>query len=125
MGGVGRIGWIQVDCADPVLLATFWADVLVTEIDGPLLGEPPHYVGLVPPSPGHPIVNFQRVPEPRATKNRLHLDVVVDDVEEATARVVGLGGSRFPSEDFSEYGFHWRVMADLEGNEFCLIYRLP
>ena len=61
-------------------------------------------------------------PETKTVKNRLHVDVAVDEVGSATARIQGLGGGRLPCEDFHEYGYHWRVMADPEGNEFCLIY---
>jgi predicted enzyme related to lactoylglutathione lyase len=122
MGRVGRLGWIQIDCADPEALAGFWSEVLGVEIDQPALGDPPHYVGLIPATPHEPVVTFQRVTEGKTTKNRLHLDVAVDEVEAATLRIEGLGGRRLPSRDFSEYGFHWRVMADPEGNEFCLIY---
>ena len=120
MDRVGRLGWIQIDCADPIGLATFWSRVLGAEIDRPL-GDPPHYVGLVPAGPGRPVVSFQRVPEPRTVKNRLHLDVEVDDIEAATVRVESMGGTRLSSDDFSEHGFHWRVMADPDGNEFCLV----
>ncbi len=68
-------------------------------------------------------MSFQRVPEPKITKNRVHLDLVVDDVNAATARIESLGGRRRrPGADFTEYGFSWRTMADPEGNEFCLIY---
>jgi predicted enzyme related to lactoylglutathione lyase len=97
--------------------------VLGVEIDA-ALGEPPHYLGLVPAGSGAPAVSFHRVPEAKVVKNRLHFDVAVDDVETASARIEDLGGSRLASNDFSEYGFHWRVMADPEGNEFCLIYSL-
>jgi len=124
MERIGRLGWIQVDCADPVRLATFWSQVLGTEIDRPWFGDPPHYVGLIPLEAGQPVLTFHRVPEAKTTKNRLHLDVAVDEVEAATTRVVGLGGGRSPAADVSEYGFHWRVMLDPEGNEFCLIHSL-
>jgi predicted enzyme related to lactoylglutathione lyase len=123
---VGRLGAIQVDCADPVLLGRFWAEVLGTEMQEPL-GDPPHYVNLGrwSAAPGAVLVAFQRVPEPRAGKNRLHLDVEVEDVEEATTRVEALGGARVQAEDFHEYGYHWRVMTDPEGNEFCLVFSVP
>jgi predicted enzyme related to lactoylglutathione lyase len=120
MEAVGRLGWIQIDCADPVGLATFWGAMLGQAFDEPL-GDPVHYLGLVPTVPGSPVVSFQRVPEAKTVKNRLHLDVVVDDVDAAVARVVDLGGSVGP-EATHEYGFSWRVAADPEGNEFCLIY---
>ena len=92
MDAVGRVGWIQIDCADPVGLATFWGAMLGQEFDE-ALGDPVHYLGLVPTVPGAPVVSFQRVPEAKTVKNRLHLDVVVEDVEAASARVVELGGS--------------------------------
>jgi len=120
MDAVGRVGWIQIDCADPVGLATFWGAMLGQESDEPL-GDPVHYLGLVPTTPGAPVVSFQRVPEAKTVKNRLHLDVVVDDVEAATHRVVELGGSVEP-DAHREYGFSWRLAADPEGNEFCLIF---
>lgn len=123
MERVGRLGWIQIDCANPARLAAFWSRVLGVEIDG-ALGEPPHYLGLVPASAGAPVVSFHRVSEAKVVKNRLHLDIAVDDVETASARIEELGGARLASDDFSEYGFRWRVMADPEGNEFCLIYSL-
>jgi predicted enzyme related to lactoylglutathione lyase len=124
MDRVGRLGWVQIDCADPDRLAAFWSDVLGLEIDAPL-GDPPHYLGLVPAGPDAPAVSFHRVPEPKVVKNRLHFDIAVDDVDSATTRVEALGGTRAAADDFSEYGFHWRLMADPEGNEFCLIYDNP
>jgi predicted enzyme related to lactoylglutathione lyase len=124
MEPVGRLGWIQIDCRDPLELAAFWGAVLGLEIDEEYLGDPPRYVGLVPVEPDHPQVNFQRVPEPKTVKNRLHLDLRVDDVDEATARIEALGGRRLQPEDVHEYGYHWRVLTDPEGNEFCLIYEM-
>jgi predicted enzyme related to lactoylglutathione lyase len=120
MRAIGRLGWIQIDANDPMLLAGFWGQVLGLEIDDPL-GDPPHYVGLIPIAEGL-VVSFQRVPERKTLKNRLHLDVEVEDVDEAQAKIEALGGRRLPIDDLSEYGFRWRPMADPEGNEFCLIF---
>jgi predicted enzyme related to lactoylglutathione lyase len=54
------------------------------------------------------------------------LDIRVDDVEVATARIEALGGRRRRLDaDFMEYGYCWRTMADPDGNEFCLIYNCP
>jgi hypothetical protein len=72
MDRVGEIGWIQIDCRDPMALAAFWGEVLGQDIDPDYLGDPPQYVGLVPPNPDLPQVNFQRVPESKTVKNRLH-----------------------------------------------------
>jgi predicted enzyme related to lactoylglutathione lyase len=124
MDAVGRLGWVQVDSTDPMRLVEFWSQVLGREVT-PTFGDPVHYVGLVATFPGEQILSFHRVPEPKTVKNRLHLDVLVDDVEEATRRIEDLGGARFPAEDYAEYGFRWRVMTDPEGNEFCLIFAEP
>jgi predicted enzyme related to lactoylglutathione lyase len=66
---------------------------------------------------------MQRVPEAKGAKNRLHLDLYPDDLDEASTRVEALGGSRVSPEDVREFGYRWRVMADPAGNEFCLIVR--
>ena len=121
MESVGGLDAITIDCADPLALARFWAAVFGTQLEAPN-SDPPHYVDLVPVS-GVPILRFQRVPEPKTTKNRLHLDVSVEDLDQACARVEPLGGTRAPDIDFSEYGYDWRVMTDPEGNEFCLVIR--
>ena len=52
-------------------------------------------------------------------KNRAHIDLDVTDLEVAIRRVVDLGGTRL--DEFSEYGITWAVMADPDGNEFCLV----
>jgi predicted enzyme related to lactoylglutathione lyase len=119
-GPIGRVGWIQIDARDPMRVAAFWSEVLDRAIDGPL-GDPPHYVGLVPRG-NEVVISFQRVPEAKTVKNRLHLDIEVADVDEAQAAIEALGGRRLPMDDFEEHGFRWRQMADPEGNEFCLIF---
>jgi hypothetical protein len=60
-------------------------------------GGQPQYIDLLP-LPGVPTLRFQRVPEPKTTKNRLHLDVSVDDLDEACARVEAFGGRRDPHD---------------------------
>jgi len=117
---VGIWNSVQIDCADPVALAEFWARVLGSSVND-VIGDPPHYVSVDPTAPGGPWLSFQRVKEPKTVKNRLHLDLTVDDVDEACERIEALGGRRVPGPDLAEYGFRWRVMADPEGNEFCLV----
>ena len=115
-------GWnLAAHCPDPERLATFWGAVLgVAIVDR--LGDPPRFVNLAAAEVGAPQLSFQRVPEPKMVKNRLHLDVHVVDVEVACARVIALGGRRRDDHDFSEFGYSWRRMVDPEGNEFCLIF---
>jgi predicted enzyme related to lactoylglutathione lyase len=119
VSGLGGLDAITIDCADPLRSARFWATVFGTDV-GESDGEGPHYVDLLP-APGVPTLRFQRVSEPKLTKNRLHLDVSVEDLDEACARIEALGGRRISEQALTEYGYEWLVMADLEGNEFCLV----
>ena len=118
---VGRIGAVMVDCADPERLAAFWAEVFAVEIED-RLGDPPQFVNLAQLESGAPYLCFQRVPEAKAVKNRLHLDISVEDVDVACAGIERLGGRRRDDRDFHEYGYSWRRMADPDGNEFCLTF---
>ena len=118
MDPVGSLDAITIDCADPLELARFWAAVFGTGIESSV-GDGPHYVDLLP-VPGVPVLRFQRVPDQKITKNRLHLDMLVVDLDQACARVETLGGQKAPGQPVTEYGFSWIVMQDPEGNEFCL-----
>jgi predicted enzyme related to lactoylglutathione lyase len=119
-----RLGWVQVDCADPEALARFWGDLLGVGVDGRVGSSPvgPRYVVLERQAGSGVALSFQWVPEAKRVKNRLHLDVVAAQGLERAARLVEeLGGSRAPGADFDEDGWQWRVMTDPEGNEFCLV----
>jgi predicted enzyme related to lactoylglutathione lyase len=122
-GGIGRLEAITIDCADPIALARFWAGLFGTEIDSVNDGDGPVYVDLRA-TPYVPTLRFQRVPEPKVVKNRLHLDIEVADLEEARARVEALGGQRISEGTLEEFGYRWVVMADPEGNELCLVTRV-
>ncbi|MCQ0021771.1 VOC family protein [Streptomyces somaliensis DSM 40738] len=105
---------IVFDCADPAALARFWAGLLGGE---PVDREPDwSYVD----PPGFVRVAFQRVPEGKAVKNRLHLDLEGGDVEAAAERAVALGAVRAGGLVRDAYGT-FRVMRDPEGNEFCFV----
>jgi predicted enzyme related to lactoylglutathione lyase len=117
---VARWMAVQVDCADPVSLAEFWAQVVGGTVDE-VLGDPPLYVAIRPAAEGGTWLSFQRGPEPKVVKNRLHLDLWPDDLDAATERIEAMGGSRTSDEVAEEFGFRWRVMADPEGNGFCLV----
>jgi predicted enzyme related to lactoylglutathione lyase len=116
---IARLDSVTVDCRDPERMATFWASVFGTaeEWRG---GDPVQYIDLAG-TDGSPVIRFQRVPEQKTVKNRLHFDLRVDDIEEACHRAIGLGGARVEQGDFREYDAVFRVMLDPEGNEFCLV----
>jgi ribonuclease E len=90
MGATPQLGWIQVDCEDPERLAAFWAALLATDVRG-RLGEPPQYVFLNAAGGDAPRLSFQRVPQAKQGKNRIHFDLAVTDLEEATRSAVALG----------------------------------
>lgn len=100
-----------IDCADPELLASFWARLL----GRPIAARTGPYVWLTRgKGPG---VGFQKVAEPRAGKNRIHFDVASPDPAAEQQRVEALGGRLL--QQYAAGGF--LVMADPEGNEFCII----
>jgi predicted enzyme related to lactoylglutathione lyase len=115
---------VVIDSQDPQGLAPFWQQALHYRRAGELAG----YVVLAPPTddagPGRPVLVLQRVAEPRAGKNRLHLDLHDDDVPAQITRLQALG-ARPIGEPVTELleaaGIWWQVMADPEGNEFCLV----
>ncbi|MDT7546878.1 MAG: hypothetical protein QOE99_2988 [Actinomycetota bacterium] len=106
---------ITVDCTDAEAMAGFWAALLGVEVRGRWH----EYVGLTPPAPGHPRLLFQQVSGPRPAHRTTHVDLHVDDLEEATARVVSLGGRVVEDQVHDET--RWRVCADIEDNPFCLV----
>jgi predicted enzyme related to lactoylglutathione lyase len=107
---------LVLDCADPDVLAKFWAAALrYTNV-----GAAGAYVLLLPPDPTQPKLLLQRVAEPKTAKNRMHLDIHVPDIDAEAARLESLGAHRISSDAMSEHGTRWHVMTDPAGNEFCV-----
>jgi predicted enzyme related to lactoylglutathione lyase len=111
---------IVIDAADPDALRDFWVAAMRYEP----FGAAGAYRSATPPA-GEvgPKIVFQQVDDPRTpTKNRLHLDIVVgDEIEAETARLLELGATKVTGL-IEEVGTSWIVLADPEGNEFCLVY---
>ncbi|MFI8432196.1 VOC family protein [Streptomyces sp. NPDC079020] len=108
---------ITIDCADAYRLAGFWSQVLgspVSDDDAP--GDPEALVE----APGAALL-FITVPEPKATKNRLHLDIQPDDRsrDEEVERLLALGAT-LVGDHRRPNGRGWATLADPEGNEFCV-----
>jgi predicted enzyme related to lactoylglutathione lyase len=113
-----KVGYLVIDTLDPNELAPFWCGLLGVQVDT-TIGEG-EFLILSPTEDGL-TVGFQRVPEAKTGKNRVHLDLVVDDLDSATAEVERLGGRWLePGTTRELEGFRWRCMADPEGNEFDL-----
>jgi predicted enzyme related to lactoylglutathione lyase len=107
---------VTIDCADPVRLGTFWGQLLGLRSSEPL----PGWVRIGNLGEATPVVNFQPVPEPKVGKVRTHLDVRVDDIQEALSTVIELGG-RFLGQRYDYDEGIVMTMADPEGNEFCIV----
>ena len=107
---------LVLDCADPERLAEFWAEALGYAN----VGSADVYVALYPREGNGPKLLLQRVTEPKVTKNRMHLDIEVPDIDVEADRLTGLGAQRVSNDTCSEHGSTWILMADPEGNEFCI-----
>jgi catechol 2,3-dioxygenase-like lactoylglutathione lyase family enzyme len=116
-GPVGQLRTVVVDCLDPEPLATFWSALLGVDVHH----RGANWISLRAAEHGHPRVAFQRVPEVKATKNRLHLDVWVADIAAATTEAEALGASRV-GPLVTAAGEPFQVLADPAGNEFCLVH---
>jgi len=121
-----RIQCLTIDAHDPLRVAQFWAAVLDWEItyhdeneaclelrDGSAI------VGKIPD------LLFIKVPESKEIKNRLHLDLRPQDQAAEVARLESLGAKRIEIGQSSDPDTTWVVMADPEGNEFCVLRALP
>jgi catechol 2,3-dioxygenase-like lactoylglutathione lyase family enzyme len=138
---------VTFDCADPAGLAAFWAEVLGYRLQDPppgfssweealdAMNVPPEHrndaSALVDPEGTRPRLFFQRVPEPKTAKNRVHLDVRAAPglegdarmaaLEDEARRLVALGATRLARhEPGPPMNAGHIVMGDPEGNEFCL-----
>ena len=107
---------LVLDCSDPDQLGTFWSEALGYT----LLGGAGSYVMLVDPDGRQPKLLLQRVDEPKAGKNRMHFDIETPAIDAEIARLEKLGATRVSDDAIEEHGTRWVVMADPEGNEFCV-----
>jgi hypothetical protein len=111
--------WEQVivDAADPAGLGRWWA----TALEWVVVNDDPEEFEIRPAPDRLPGLLFARVPELKTLKNRLHLDFRPDDRDAAVVRLLGLGATRADVGQTGEEG--WHVLADPEGNQFCLLQR--
>ena len=111
-----RFTELIVDATDPEQLARFWMAVLGWERTGKYDGA----VEIAAPSGSKPSLTFVPVPEAKSVKNRLHIDLNPVGCEQAqeVERLLGLGARRV---DVGQGEKSWVVLADPEGNEFCVL----
>jgi hypothetical protein len=114
-----RLTEVIVDCLDPGLVADFWLRVL----DYQVIDRGPNGELEIGAADGRgPTLVFVRVPEPKTLKNRLHLDLNPSGQDQAAElqRLLSLGARQV---DVGQRDVTWVVLADPEGNEFCLLRR--
>jgi catechol 2,3-dioxygenase-like lactoylglutathione lyase family enzyme len=118
------ISHTAVDCANAYELSEWWKQVLgyVDEADDPNL--PGHEECMIQrPDGGHQLL-FIEVPDTKQVKNRLHFDLRPSERtrDEEVARALGLGATEVDDQrDHHGPGIGWMVLADPEGNEFCIL----
>ena len=122
---------IVFDCHHPAVLARFWAAALEGYEVAPYdeaerarlralgIDDVEDDPTVLVQGPTLPRYFFQRVPEGKAVKNRMHLDIEVPEIETEVSRLVELGATRLQAGTCEEHGSTWIPMADPEGNEFC------
>ncbi|WP_026875308.1 VOC family protein [Jiangella gansuensis] len=116
---------LAIDCADPHGLARFWCSVLGYEVQDVEDGLVTIGSGTAPEGenrrgPAPPTLTFARVPEGKTVKNRLHVDLNPTDrgQDEEVRRLLDLGARH---ADVGQGDESWVVLADPEGNEFCVL----
>jgi catechol 2,3-dioxygenase-like lactoylglutathione lyase family enzyme len=112
-----RLENVTLDCQDERVLAAFWRAALGWEI---VVDQPGDWLVLGDPSGTEPTLAFQVVPEPKVSKNHMHLDLVstAGALEPEIQRLEGLGARRLRYVENDPDESHW-ILADPEGNEFC------
>ena len=112
-----KVEELVIDCCEPLPLAGFWAEVLGYEV----YEEESDLASIEDPTGVGPAICFQRVPESKQVKNRVHLDLNVGeaDLDPVVARLIELGATKVDESDHPDRS--WVVMADPEGNEFCVV----
>jgi predicted enzyme related to lactoylglutathione lyase len=109
---------VTIDCVDPDRMAAFWGALLDREPSDEM--DEDGWATIGSRHDDQPRITFQQVPEPRAGKVRLHLDVRVDEIQAGIAEVERLGGEATGERHDYDAGVVV-VMNDPEGHEFCLV----
>jgi len=111
-----RLHSIAVDATDPQRLGRWWADALGWEAV-----DDDDACVVAPADRSQTRLEFLKVPEPKSVKNRLHLDLTPDDQEQEVSRFERLGAVRVDVGQEGDPDVTWVVLADPEGNEFCIL----
>jgi catechol 2,3-dioxygenase-like lactoylglutathione lyase family enzyme len=116
-----RIRHVTIDACNPYTLSRFWANVLgfVEDPDNPNSPDDPEAL-ITDPTGQHPGLLFVPVPELKTLKNRVHLDLLPDQARDVTVDTLVADGATLVADHRKPDGAGWAVLADPEGNEFCV-----
>ena len=117
-----RLESVSVDSTDPSRIASFWEAALGWDRDAAHRDDD-EVVLVAPDAEGAPELLFLRVPEGKVVKNRWHLDLRPDDQAAEVARLETIGARRVSVGHGPEVT--WVVLADPDGNEFCVLREQP
>jgi predicted enzyme related to lactoylglutathione lyase len=109
------MGGIVIDCLEPRQLADFWTKALGLEVAFDADGV---FLALRAPGDTGMYLGLQKVPEEKVGKNRVHLDLATDNMDDEVARLAGLGAT--VGEKHEVPGLAWTILRDPVGNEFCV-----
>jgi catechol 2,3-dioxygenase-like lactoylglutathione lyase family enzyme len=112
---VARMSSVVVNVSDLDRAKAFWTQLLGVDVSHEV---EPFFAWLTPQERGGVNLALQVSPDRKAGRNRVHVDTFVADLDAAQARIEELGGAHV--EDHEVAGFRWRIMADPDGNEFCI-----
>lgn len=112
---------VTLDCVDVEAAAIFWKAALGYDEPVPF-ADGAQFHALVSPDGGLHHLTLQSVKEPKTGKNRVHLDIFVDDLNSEVLRLADLGARTLEEHD-EEGGYRTTILADPLGNEFCLVQR--
>ena len=125
------VDWLTIDSPDPARLAKFWCAALDYEVlydteeeeQAAAAGEPPAWEGddtveVLIGGQGRPRMLLLEVHDDKKVKNRLHLDLRPDDQDAEVTRLLSLGATKV---DIGQGDVSWVVLADPDGNEFCVL----
>jgi len=116
MSPIARPLAITIDCHNPRSLLLFWQQL----VGGDFVTDSPDDYLVLEDVPTLGMMGFQKVPEAKQVKNRVHLDLDVPNIEEAVERSTRIGATRLGIVHEEPANF-FQVMSDPEGNEFCFI----
>ncbi|MCV7027756.1 VOC family protein [Mycobacterium sherrisii] len=112
-----KVEMVTFDCGDAATLASWWAAQFGGTTHELIPGE---FIAVV--RPDGPRLGFQQVPDPTPGKNRVHLDFGAEDVDAEVSRLTAAGAIEVGRHEVGE-NFRWIVLADPEGNAFCVAGR--